>query len=97
MLLVQRCLGGKAVGNVDGHLGSPFRNQCENRAKISIYAEKGIKVVRTYREPATEGSHAHHWEFWNLAIRKVIDWLDLGPATHGVDSGAIAGSSVGVW
>ena len=55
-LLVQRCLGGKAVGNVDGHLGSPFRNQCEKRAKISIYAEKDIEVVRIYRESATEGS-----------------------------------------
>ena len=40
--------------------------------------------------------HAHHWEFWNLAIRKVIDWLDLGQATQGVDSGAITGSSEGV-
>ena len=52
--------------------------------------------MRTYRELATEGSHAHHWEFWNLAIRKVIDWLDLGQATQGVDSGAITGSSEGV-
>lgn len=57
-----------------------------NVAFRDLLRELGLDV--TWFE--AEG-HAHHWEFWNLAIERVIEWLDLGEATQGVDSGAILG------
>lgn len=36
-----------------------------------------------------EGPGAHEWDFWNRQIKKVIDWLPLGAAAGGINSGNV--------
>lgn len=54
-----------------------------NRAYKSYLDELGVKV--TYEE----GPGAHEWDFWNLYIKKVIDWLPLEEDSAGLSSGNV--------
>ena len=42
-------------------------------------------VALTYEE--SEGDH--NWDFWNEYIRKILNWLPLGEATAGLNSGNV--------
>ena len=54
-----------------------------NREWARVLEKNGFDV--TYEE----GSGAHEWDFWNRYIKRVIDWLPLGEARQGVNSGNV--------
>lgn len=45
--------------------------------------------ARGYDLTWCEAPGAHEWDFWDSQIRKVIDWLALGAADAGVNSGNV--------
>ncbi len=54
-----------------------------NREFKKYLEELGIRV--TYKE----GEGAHEWDFWNRAIRDVLEWLPLDEDAAGMNSGNV--------
>ena len=55
----------------------------QSRVCRDLLEDAGFDV--TYEE----GSGGHEWDFWDTYIKKVIDWLPLGSANRGRNSGNI--------
>lgn len=54
-----------------------------NKKFYNTLKSAGIDIV------FEEGSGSHEWDFWNKYIKKVLDWLPLGEAAAGMNSGNV--------
>lgn len=54
-----------------------------NRAFHEFLKEQGVE--HTYEE----GPGSHEWDFWDRAVKRVIDWLPLGKSVSGINSGHV--------
>lgn len=56
-----------------------------NRIYRDMLLENGFEL--TYEE----FSGGHTWDFWDMALQRVLDWLPLSAAAEGVNSGNVTG------
>lgn len=63
--------------------GTEDRLLTANRSLRDHLLAEGVEL--TYEE--SEGNH--NWDFWNEYIRKILNWLPLGEATAGLNSGNV--------
>lgn len=61
--------------------------------KDSLYAPnihlRDALVDLGYDVTWDEAPYGHEWDFWDLEVKKAIDWLPLGEADAGVNSGNV--------
>ena len=55
----------------------------QNRSFRELLVAEGYDV--TYEE----APGGHNWDFWDTYVKKVIDWLPLGEASQGINSGNV--------
>ena len=63
--------------------GTEDRLITHSRNFRALLAECGFDV--TYEESPGD----HNWDFWDTYIKKAIDWLPLGEASQGINSGNV--------
>lgn len=51
---------------------------------------RDMLVSLGYSVTYEEGPGGHDWDFWNRYIKKVVDWLPLGEAASGINSGNVS-------